>query len=230
MTRFILVFFLAFSLNTLAIAESNLIDKVQQVENSVVEVKTELVKVMNTESDLRKRVVTFERTAAGLIIDPRGIIVTNTHTIVHAPFIFIILKDGTRLPAELLYVSPTYDFSFLLVHPPHPLKPIKWADSSTIALEQPIVAIGNSSFNEQALLGGKIKSIFQSITTKDNEFLELDIDLYHGDSGGPILDYNGRLVGIIMAKAKSEERRSFALAVNKIHEQYLQYKYKAQLP
>ena len=62
------------------------------------------------------------------------------------------------------------------------------------------------------------------MSTSTNDFLELDLDLYHGDSGGPILDEQGRLLGMIMAKRESQENSSIAIASNKIHLQYLQYK------
>jgi len=64
----------------------------------------------------------------------------------------------------------------------------------------------------------------QSFSQGTNDFLELDLDLYHGDSGGPILDYQGRLLGLIMAKRESQPNSSIAIASNKIHQQYLQYK------
>ena len=73
-------------------------------------------------------------------------------------------------------------------------------------------------------MSGHIKSILQSQSTSTNDFLELDLDLYHGDSGGPILDDQGRLLGMIMAKRESQENSSIAIASNKIHLQYLQYK------
>jgi len=63
----------------------------------------------------------------------------------------------------------------------------------------------------------------QSHSAQSNDFLELDLDLYHGDSGGPILDGNGRLLGVIMAKRESEPNSSIAIRSNKIRLQYLQY-------
>lgn len=108
-------------------AESTLIDRIQQTEKSIVAVKTELTRIMPTNPP---KMATFERTAAGLVIDPTGIIVTNTHTIIHAPFIFVILPDGTKLPAQVIFSSESYDFSFLKIQPPYPLAIVRWADSS----------------------------------------------------------------------------------------------------
>jgi S1-C subfamily serine protease len=208
-------------MSTHAWAESSLIDRIQQTERSIVAVRTELTRTMPTTPP---KTATYYRTAAGIVIDPSGIIVTNTHTIIHAPFIFVILRDGTKLPAQVLYACGEYDFSFLKVYPPHRLQSVRWADSSLVNIGDPIIAIGNSDYNDQSIMGGHVKSIIQSLSTSTNDFLELDLDLNHGDSGGPILDYRGRLLGMIMAKRESEENSSIAIASNKIHRQYLQYK------
>ena len=88
----------------------------------------------------------------------------------------------------------------------------------------PIYAVGNSDFDNQSIMSGHIKGIIQSLSSASNDFLELDLDLYHGDSGGPIFDEQGRLLGMIMAKRESQPNTSVAIASNKIHLQYLQYK------
>jgi len=202
-------------------ADSNLIEKIEHTEKSIVVVRTELNRIMPGNPP---KMATYYRTAAGIVIDSSGIIVTNTHTIIDAPFIFVILRDGTKLPAQVLYASGEYDFSFLKIQPPYPLQRIHWADSSLINIGDPVIAIGNSDYDNQSIMSGHIKGILQSQSTASNDFLELDLDLYHGDSGGPILDNQGRLLGMIMAKRESQESTSIAIASNKIHLQYLQYK------
>jgi len=215
------LFFITIGSSSLGWADTTLIDRIQQTEESIVNVRTELTRVMHTTPP---QTATFYRTAAGIVIDPSGIIVTNTHTIIDAPFIFVVLRDGTKLPAQVLYASGEFDFSFLKIHPPYPLHSVKWADSSLISLGEPIIAIGNSDFDNQSMMGGHVRSILQSLSTSTNDFLELDLDLNHGDSGGPILDERGRLLGMIMAKRESQQDSSIAIASNKIHQQYLQYK------
>jgi S1-C subfamily serine protease len=204
-----------------ALAQSNLIDNIQQAQESVVAVRTELTRIMHTDPP---RTATFYRTGLGLVIDPSGIVVTNTHIIVNAPYVFVILKDGTKLPAQLLYASGDYDFSFLRIYPSHRLKSITWADSSLSNIGDAVFALGNTDYDNQSMMEGQIKAILQNRTSGTNDFLELDLDLHHGDSGGPILDEHGRLLGMVMAKRESEPDSSIAIASNKIHLQYLHYK------
>jgi len=86
------------------------------------------------------------------------------------------------------------------------------------------VAVGNSDYDNQSIMEGQIKSLLQSLSSANVDFLELDLDLHHGDSGGPILDEKGHLLGMIMARRESQPNSSIAIASNKIHRQYLQYK------
>ena len=195
--------------------------RIQQTEKSIVTVRTELTHAMHTTPG---RMATFERTAVGLVINPSGIIVTNTHTIIHAPFIFVILRDGSKLPAELLFSSKIYDFSFLRIHPPYPLHSIPWADSSRIMVGDPVIAVRHLDHAQHSIIPGHVKNIMQNPSTLSHDFFELDLDLHQGDSGGPILDNQGRLLGVIMAIRKSAPHTSIAIASNKIYQQYLQYK------
>src|ERR1700733_13788183 len=154
--------FITLSSPSLVWAQSNLINRIQETEQSIVTVRTELTRVMHTDPP---RMATFYRTAAGLVIDPSGIIVANTHTIIDAPFIFIILRDGTKLPADVLYASGEFDFSFLKIHPPYPLKSVPWADSSLVNIGDTVIAVGNSDYDHQSIMTGHVKSILQSMSS-----------------------------------------------------------------
>ena len=126
-----------------------------------------------------------------------------------------------------MYVSEA-DFSFLKIDPPYPLKAVTWADSSQAQLGEPIIALGNSDYNHQSILGGQITSLIESMSSGSIELLELNLNLYQGDSGGPILNQEGQLLGLVMAKRKNEDRKSYAIASNKIRQEYLKYKQKMQ--
>ncbi len=202
-------------------AQTPWIERIQKIENSLVEIKTVYTKVMHIRGS---KTASFERKGAGIIIDPSGLIVTNTHIIANAPRIVVLLHDGTKLEAQVVFISTGNDFSFLKIAPPHPLKAIQWADSSQVQLDKNIEAIGNSEQNHQSILDGKVIGVVKNKSGTKVELLELNLALYHGDSGGPVLDQQGRLLGMIMAKKKSEERSSFAIASDKLREQYLIYK------
>ncbi len=209
-----------------AFAQPSLIDRAQGLKESLVMVKTVYVRGMRSPRGLG--LASYERNGAGIIIDPSGLVVTNTHTIRNAPHIFIILNDGTKLEAQLAYVSPDYDFSFLKINAGRPLKPVPWADSSRIRLGEEIVAVGNGDYVKHSILSGEVISVLQSHTSGSNEFIETSLNLYKGDSGGAILNRQGQLLGIVMGKAKSKDHSSLAIAADLIRKQYLLYLRKIQ--
>ncbi len=209
--------------STLVHAEDrSVIGRMQSITPCIVEVRTVLKKVLTTKNG-RKGIASYERHGAGIIIDPSGIIVTNTHIIANAPQILVGLSNGKVYEASVLYINES-DFSFIKIDPPSKLKAISWADSSTVPIGEPILAIGNSDYDNQSILGGQITSLIESMSTNAIEMLEVNLNLYQGDSGGPILNKQGQLLGLIMGKRQSQERRSYAIASNKIRQEYLKLK------
>ncbi len=204
--------------------DSSLIARMQSLQPSIVEIRTVLAKALTTGSG-RKGIASYERHGAGIIIDPSGIIVTNTHIVMHAPRILVGLSNGKVYDATVIYASEA-DFSFIKINAPYKLKAVPWADSSKAQLGEPIVAIGNSELNNQSILGGEITSLLESMSNNTIELIELNLNLYQGDSGGPIFDTQGRLLGLIMAKRLSQDRKSYAIASNKIRQEYLKLRQK----
>ncbi|MBF0569681.1 MAG: serine protease [Candidatus Omnitrophica bacterium] len=160
---------------------------------------------------------------AGIIIDPSGIIVTNTHVIYGSNQIIVTLKDGTRYPAAVAYISPSYDFSLLRIRPAQALDAIDMADSSAISLGDDIVTVGNSPLLKETISGGKVigEGLRPVNGGQSLEVIELNINHYSGDSGGPVLDKDGQLVGLLSAKIESANRACLAIPVNKIKSAYL---------
>lgn len=203
-------------------AYSNLISRMQDAGESLVQIKTVYQKPIRTKEN-RLVMASYERFGTGVIIDTAGLIVTNTHIVAHAPHIYVALNNGKIYEATPVYTNEA-DFSFLRIHPAHPLKAIKWADSSNIHVGTPVVALGNSDLNQESIIGGNITNLLESFSNGNIELIEVNINLYKGDSGGPILDEDGRLLGLIMAKRKTQDKKSYAIASNKIRQEYLNYK------
>ncbi len=203
-------------------AKPSLIEQAETLKQSLVDVKTEYNRIVPTKSG--ERSVRYERNGVGIILDASGIIVTNTHTIVNAPQIIVTLKNGTKLDAKVIFISNGRDFSFLKVTPPSKLKPITWADSPLAQIGDNIISIGRSEYNDNTILAGKIISLLQNNTNGIIEMIETDLNLHKGDSGGPIINKKGQLLGMIMAKNKTQDKKSIAIASDIIHKEYLQYK------
>lgn len=169
------------------------------------------------------KAATYEKIGAGVIVDSKGLIVTNYHTVFQSSFIDIYLFDGTKRHATIKLLLPQHDLALLSIAPPFQLTPIEIADSSSIELGNEIVNIGNSPLLHDTLSGGYITGIGTNATTGEIDLLKISINLYRGDSGGPILDRKGHLCGMIMGEINRPPKTTIAIPANKIQFLYREY-------
>jgi len=160
-----------------------------------------------------------ENTGAGVVISSDGRIVTNTHVIFGSQRILVQLRDGTEKEAAVLFVSPEDDFSILKITTDKLLPAIEFADSQLVSLGDEVATIGHSDILNGTISGGIISGLGTRETERGTEveLLKLNINHYQGDSGGPVFDRTGRLVGLMSSKRLSAQRQLFAIAANKIH-------------
>jgi serine protease Do len=134
---------------------------------------------------------------SGFIIDASGLIVTNNHVIQDADEITVILHDDTSLKAELVGKDAKTDIALLRVKPDKPLPFVPWGDSDAMKVGDWILAIGNP-FG----LGGTVTAGIVSAQKRDigqgqyDDFLQTDASINRGNSGGPMFNMNGEVVGI----------------------------------
>jgi serine protease Do len=134
---------------------------------------------------------------SGFIIDPSGLIVTNNHVIADADEINVILNDGTKLPAQLVGKDSKADLALLRVKADHPLKAVAFGDSDKLRLGEWVIAIGNP-FS----LGGTVTAGIVSARNRDiqsgpyDNYIQTDAAINRGNSGGPLFNLNGEVIGI----------------------------------
>src|SRR5438132_2454102 len=134
---------------------------------------------------------------SGFIIDPAGYVVTNNHVIADADEITVILHDDTHLKAELIGRDTKTDIARLKVKTDQPLSAAAWGDSDASRVGDWVLAIGNP-FG----LGGSVTAGILSARQRDinsgpyDDFLQTDAAINRGNSGGPMFDMNGAVIGI----------------------------------
>lgn len=169
----------------------------------------------------------LKRVGAGVIIDPSGLIATNTHTIANAQKVTVTLNDGTQVAARIVQYFPEEDFALLSINPPYPLLSIELADSDNIRLGEEVITVGNSELLSQTISGGKIIGIgshnHQKQDGVNTDMIQINMNVYKGDSGGPLLNRDGQLLGLIVASQADIDRSSFAIPSKKIRMHYLEY-------
>lgn len=134
---------------------------------------------------------------SGFIVDPSGLIVTNNHVIEGAQSMSVILADGTALPATLVGRDTQNDIALLRVHPDHPLKAVHFGPSRLARIGDWVIAIGNPYG-----LGGTVTAGIISARGRDlqedgsSDYIQTDAAINRGNSGGPLFDLHGAVIGI----------------------------------
>ena len=134
---------------------------------------------------------------SGFIVDPSGLIVTNNHVIASAEQITVTLSDDTTLQAQVVGRDAVTDLALLKVETKTPLPAASWGDSGKARVGDWVLAIGNP-FG----LGGTVTAGIISATARDihsgpyDDFLQTDASINRGNSGGPMFNLNGEVIGI----------------------------------
>ena len=134
---------------------------------------------------------------SGFIIDPSGFIVTNNHVIAEADEISVRLADDTLLDAKVVGRDEKTDLALLKVESDKPLPAAKWGDSDKARIGDWVIAIGNP-FG----LGGTVTAGIISARQRDinsgpyDEFIQTDAAINRGNSGGPMFNVDGEVVGV----------------------------------
>jgi len=134
---------------------------------------------------------------SGFVVDSAGLVVTNNHVIAEADEISVRLPDGTTLEAELVGRDPKTDLALLRVQPEAPLPALGWGDSDGADVGDWVLAIGNP-FG----LGGTVTAGIVSARGRDinagpyDDFIQTDASINRGNSGGPLFNLDGEVIGI----------------------------------
>jgi serine protease Do len=148
---------------------------------------------------------------SGFIIDPDGLIVTNKHVIEGADEITVILHDDTRLRASLVYKAPI-DMAFLKVKSMRKLPAVTWGDSDRMRPGDPVIAIGNPLGLGGSVTAGIVSALDRDIhETPVDSFIQIDAAINHGNSGGPLFNAAGEVIGINTALYSPTDSGSIGL-------------------
>ena len=142
----------------------------------------------------RREVVSL---GSGFIIDPAGWIVTNDHVVAEASRIRVTLHDGTTLNGRVVGRDARMDLALLKVEPHRPLHAIAWGRSDDVRIGDWVLTIGNPFGLVNSVAAGIVSGRNRDLHTgPEDEYIQTDAAMNTGNSGGPMFDLNGRVVGI----------------------------------
>jgi serine protease Do len=134
---------------------------------------------------------------SGFIIDSSGLVVTNNHVIADADEINVILNDGTKLTAQIVGKDTKSDLALLRVHPDKPLKSVNFGDSDKLRLGEWVIAIGNPFSLGGTVTAGIVSARHRDINSGPyDNYIQTDAAINRGNSGGPLFNLNGDVVGV----------------------------------
>jgi serine protease Do len=134
---------------------------------------------------------------SGFVIDASGIVVTNNHVIGDANDISVIFSDGTRLKAEIVGKDSKVDLAVLKVKSDKPLKAVSFGDSEAIRPGDWVLAIGNPFGLGGSVTAGIVSARGRNIDSGPyDNYIQTDASINKGNSGGPLFNMNGEVIGI----------------------------------
>jgi 2-alkenal reductase len=168
---------------------------------------------------------------SGFVVSPEGHVLTSAHVITRsgedglasAGRLFVEFSDRDRVPAKLVGVDPYDDVGVLRIDPDvHRLQPLPLGDSDRVVVGEPVAAIGSPFGNVDSLAVGVVSATGRSIDSLSAAYtvvdaIQTDAPITHGNSGGPLLDARGRVIGInaqIRSESGGSEGVGFAVPIN----------------
>src|SRR5580704_123794 len=198
---------------------SNLADLVDQVADAVVNISaTQTVEDKDVAPDLPKgtpfdemfeeffknhginpqpRARRAQSLGSGFVIDSSGVVITNNHVVGDANDIVVIFTDGRKLKAKVIGKDAKVDVAVLKVESDKPLKTVKFGDSDKMRVGDGVMAVGNPFGLGETVTAGIISARNRNIDSGPyDDFLQTDASINKGNSGGPLFNLQGEVIGI----------------------------------
>ena len=159
------------------------------------------------------RSVPMKGRGSGFIVSKEGLILTNNHVVdgVDKITVSVLLKDGDKktYPATIKGNDPAYDLAVIKIEPDEDLPVLELGDSDALEVGEFVVAIGNPYGFEHSVTAGVVSAKNRSIHAQDvnfDDFLQTDAAINPGNSGGPLLNMEGKVVGINTGLCNSRQQ------------------------
>jgi serine protease Do len=192
---------------------------VDRVKTAVVNIHSERT-VASASSDLFPQAASsrVNGMGTGIIIDPRGYIVTNQHVIDDVSALRIRLADGTSQNAVVIARHAELDLAIIKIDPIQPLPIMPVGTASDLMVGETVVALGNAYGYEHTVSVGIVSAIKRDVSlNKDMAYkslIQTDASINPGNSGGPLVNINGELVGVNVAIRAGAQNIGFAIPVD----------------
>jgi serine protease Do len=204
-----------------SLRQTPVVDVVKRVRDAVVNIHSERTVRGPAQEDLFAFAPSQNRVngmGTGILIDPRGYIVTNHHVIEDVNLLQVRLADGTRASARVVSRDPDNDLALLKIDVGRPLPTIPLGTASDLLVGETVIAIGNAYGYEHTVTVGVVSAVGRDVTLNKEvsykQLIQTDASINPGNSGGPLLNVYGELVGVNVAIRAGAQGIGFAIPVD----------------
>ena len=200
----------------------------QDVASVVAKVSPSVVSIVTTSRDsssLYSRNYSYQAAGTGMIVSKNGYVMTNKHVIEKASEVSIVTSSGTTYDnVRVVGTDPLNDIAFLKISGANDLTPVQLGDSKTIRVGQTVIAIGNALGQYQnTVTTGIVSGLGRPVTASSSDsaadaenltdLIQTDAAINQGNSGGPLLNSSGQVIGINTAVAFDAQSIGFAIPI-----------------
>ncbi len=187
-------------------------EQVAALEESIAGLKVEFQDFSGVIEDVVDGVVSVQTdkgSGSGFVIDAdEGLIVTNNHVITGARAGQIVTRDGERHAVSIVGTNEQADLAILKINATG-LTELRWGNSDTIKVGEKVIAIGNPGGLDFTVTQGIVSATDRNMN--GNEYIQIDVPINPGNSGGPLINAEGRVIGVNTLKISGFEGLGFAL-------------------
>jgi|SRR5579862_2150434 len=201
-------------------SDAVLLDAYSKTVTGVVGMAAESVVHIEVQKNLRdrqNRLVTQPATGSGFLISSDGFIITNNHVIENAVSIRVSFIDGRIFPAEIKGTDPSTDIAVIKIDGNN-LRALSLADSSHLQAGQIAIAIGNPMGLQHTVTAGVVSALGRTLRANNgrliDDVIQTDASLNPGNSGGPLVNSLGQVIGVNTAVIPSAQGLCFAISSN----------------
>ena len=200
-----------------SLRRTRIVDAVDRVKASVVNIHSERT-VTSPSSDVYSMAPTQNRVngmGTGIIVDPRGYIITNHHVVEDVSLLRIRLADGTTQNATIVARSPEADLAIIRIQAKTPLQVMPIGTALDLMVGETVIAVGNAYGYEHTVSQGIVSAVKRDVSlNKEMQYkalIQTDAAINPGNSGGPLINIYGDLVGVNVAIRAGAQNIGFAI-------------------
>lgn len=156
----------------------------------------------------------------GVVIDPRGYVITNYHVVEDVDDIRVTLHDGTVTSAQLIAARPRNDLALVKIDIDTELPTVPRGTSSDLMVGESVIAIGNAYGYVHTCTQGIISALHRDVPVNDTQdyedLIQISAGINPGNSGGPLLNIDGEIIGVNVAVRVGAQQIAFAIPIDQV--------------